>query len=286
LRLEDPVIKWLGSEKLSGLHRWEGRECSDQITCAHLLAHTSGLPDYLQDRPSRVSVSWPWERKIAWSWLKRLEAGEDWGWTAEDAMVRARQLQAHFAPGTPGRAHYSDLNYQLLGRVLEAVTGLTFEALLQRDVLQPLGLGQTYLFKDAFDNRPEPLRYRQAPLHIPLAMTSFGPDGGVVSTVSDLLYFTRAFFDGTLFPLPEQGFGPPWTPLFFPLESGLGVHRFRVPRLMDPLRRLPTFIGHSGLSGTVAFHVPDRGITIVGTVNQVAHPDRAFRLMIRLAMSR
>jgi hypothetical protein len=53
---------------------------------------------------------------------------------------------------------------------------------------------------------------------------------------------------------------------------------------MNPFGSIPEFVGHSGLSGTVAFFAPSKNLFITGTVNQVAHPDAAFRLMIKLAM--
>jgi len=37
-------------------------------------------------------------------------------------------------------------------------------------------------------------------LHISKAMTSFGSDGGIVSTSADMLIFIEAFFTGNLFP--------------------------------------------------------------------------------------
>jgi len=45
---------------------------------------------------------------------------------------------------------------------------------------------------------------------------------------------------------------------------------------------MPYFIGHSGLSGALAYYVPREQIYVVGTVNQVAHPDISFKTMIKL----
>ncbi|HMP14764.1 MAG TPA: hypothetical protein PKD70_12870 [Saprospiraceae bacterium] len=46
---------------------------------------------------------------------------------------------------------------------------------------------------------------------------------------------------------------------------------------------MPYFIGHSGLSGALAYYSPKENMFIVGTVNQVAHPDLSFRTMIKLS---
>lgn len=64
--------------------------------------------------------------------------------------------------------------------------------------------------------------------------------------------------------------------------SGIGIHLFKLPRVFNPAGTIPDFIGHSGLSGALAFYSPKENLFIVGTVNQVAHPDISFRTMIKL----
>ena len=100
-------------------------------------------------------------------------------------------------------------------------------------------------------------------------MASVQADGGIVSTLDDGLTFLEAFFAGRLFPpalLAEMQ--RDWHRIFYPLEYGTGIMRFQLPRAMTGFRRVPAFIGHSGASGTVMFACPDRGLTVVGTVNQ------------------
>jgi hypothetical protein len=52
--------------------------------------------------------------------------------------------------------------------------------------------------------------------------------------------------------------------------------------IFNPTGSIPSFIGHSGLSGALAYYSPKENIFISGTVNQVAHPDISFRTMIKL----
>lgn len=66
------------------------------------------------------------------------------------------------------------------------------------------------------------------------------------------------------------------------MRSGIGIHLFKLPWIFNPTGAVPYFIGHSGLSGALAFYSPKKNLYIVGTVNQVAHPDLSFRTMIRL----
>jgi hypothetical protein len=66
------------------------------------------------------------------------------------------------------------------------------------------------------------------------------------------------------------------------MQSGIGIHLFKLPWLLNPTGAVPNFIGHSGLSGALAYYSPKENIYIVGSVNQVAHPDTSFKIMIKL----
>ena len=66
------------------------------------------------------------------------------------------------------------------------------------------------------------------------------------------------------------------------MQSGIGIHRFKLPRIFDPMHKLPEMIGHSGLSGALAYACPEKRLFIAGTVNQVAYPDISFRTMLKL----
>jgi CubicO group peptidase (beta-lactamase class C family) len=114
-------------------------------------------------------------------------------------------------------------------------------------------------------------------------MTSFGADGGIVSTSADMLIFIQAFFTGLLFPKEYINDLQEWNNIFFPMQSGIGIHLFKLPWIFNPTGAMPYFIGHSGLSGALAYYSPKENMFVVGTVNQVASPDISFRTMIKLA---
>lgn len=267
LTLEDPVYKFLPAEICQALHIFKGKDYSREINIRQLLSHTSGLPDYFQDKPhGGVSLE------------SQIIRGQDQYWTFEDAIVRTKNLTPHFAPGTKGKAHYSDTNFQLLGRIIEVLTGQSYAANCQERIIQPLGLSQTYLYNDATDTRPRNIYYGRRELVIPKAMASFGADGGMVSTSADLLVFVEAFFTGKLFPRDYLDGMQEWKKIFAPLRSGTGIHLFRLPGIFG----LPDLLGHSGLSGTLAYCDPVHNIYIAGSVNQVAHPSASFMTMTKL----
>ncbi|HPY81294.1 MAG TPA: serine hydrolase domain-containing protein [Bacteroidales bacterium] len=271
LTLEDKIDKYIHALILSGLHVYKGIDYSKELAVRHLLSHTSGLPDYFQDKGEGGK-----------SLEDELMAGNDKFWTFEQAMERSKKMLPLFAPGTKGKAKYSDVNFQLLGKIIETITGEMYAESCQKYIIQPLGLTKTYLYQDAADETPMMLYYKNNKLNIPKAMTSFGADGGIVSTSTDMLVFVEAFFTGKLFPLAYIDELQEWNRIFPPMRAGIGIHLFKLPWIFNPTGAIPYFIGHSGLSGALAFYSPKENLYIAGTVNQTAHPDISFRTMISL----
>ena len=271
LSLDDKLVDRVDPSLARGLHVHRGVDLTDRITVRHLLAHTSGLPDYFSGREADGR-----------SLERRLRDGHDTAWSLDDVVATARRIGPAFPPGDPGKALYSDTNYQLLGRIIEVTTGGSYAEALIAEVIAQLGIAETWLYVDPEDRRPAPLRDGPRSLHIPHAMTSFGPDGGIVATVGDLMTFLRGFFEGRLFdPAILEGLRV-YNRIFFPLQYGVGFARFAWPRILSPLAPQPELLGHSGLAGAFAFLAPSQGTYITGTVNNLARPDRSFRLMLKL----
>lgn len=259
---------------LDRLHVLEGVDRTHEITIRHLMSQTSGLPDYFQGKQDDGSSLENW-----------LRSGNDRPWDLDDVLVSARAMGAAFAPGEPRKALYSDTNFQLLDRVIEVIDGRAYADAVDHHVVAPLGLQHTWVYRDPVDERPAPMRDGDHPFIIPLAMTSFGPDGGGVATVTDLMLFLRAFFEGRLFGAHLIPGLMTFNRIFFPLQYGVGISRFRLPRIFSPFSPPPDLVGHSGLSGTFAFVDRVSGVYLAGTVNNVTQPSRSFRLMLRLLRS-
>lgn len=274
LNLEDKISTYLNESVMSALHVFKGKDYSDRLTIQHLLAHTSGLPDYFQGKG-----------KNGKSLEDEIKSGNDQSWTFKQAMERTKAMKPLFIPGTKKKANYSDANFQLLGKIIEIITNTSFSENCTNLIIKPLGLSKTYLYQDFTDTTPKTLYYKDRELNIPKAMTSFGPDGGIVSTSAEMLIFIEAFFTGKLFPIEYINELQKWNKIFFPMRSGIGIHLFKLPWFFNPTGAVPIFLGHSGLSGALAYYSPKEKVYIVGTVNQVAYPDISFKTMIKLTQA-
>ena len=128
--------------------------------------------------------------------------------------------------------------------------------------------------------------YGERPVAIPQAMASVRADGGIVSTALDGITFLQAFMTGRLFPteyLDEMQ--RTWNPVFPPLEYGVGMMRFALPRYYTLFKEVPPMVGHSGASGAVLYYVPALDLYVSGTVNQIKKRSLSYNLMTRLVMA-
>ncbi len=278
IELEAPVVRYLDRSMMSGIHLLRGVDSGDRVTIRELLSHTSGIADYFEQR----------QRDGTTQIGKALQA--DFAWTFDDVLRITRDnLSPKFAPSTPGKAFYSDTNYQLLGAVIEAVTGASYEDALQQRILAPLALAGTYPFTVAVIERYESVAamlYGRQHVAIPKAMASVRADGGMVSTASDGIAFIEAFMTGRLFPrayLDEMQ--SQWNAIFPPLQYGMGLMRFALPRYYTLFKRVPPMIGHSGASGAVLYYIPALDLYVSGTVNQIKKRNLSYNVLARLAMA-
>jgi CubicO group peptidase (beta-lactamase class C family) len=275
LTLGTRAIDILPAATLRGLNTYGGTDHAAEYTAEQLLAHTTGIPDYFEGKTASAQ-----------SFIERMAAA-DFGWTLDDVLEQARRGKAGFAPGD-AKAVYSDTNYQLLGAMIETVCGKPFADVLRDEVLDPLGLADTYMFTSATLDQYDtisPFLLGAGQLRIPLAMASVGVDGGVVSTTTDCLRFLRAFAGGELFSAASlAAVTARWRRIFPPLQYGVGIMKFELPALLTGFRKVPPMLGHSGASGHVLFWNPERQLFIAGTVNQVAKRSLAYQVMTKVAI--
>ena len=276
--LDAPATAYLDPSVMAGIHVIGGVDSGDRITVRELLGHTSGIADYFEQR-----------RRDGSTQLSRI-LRQDFSWTFQDVLrITKEELTPRFAPSTPGKALYSDTNYQLLGAIIEAVDGTSYETALHQRVLAPLALSDTYPFTlETLDRYATvaPMMYGTRRVHIPRAMASSRADGGIVSTARDGIRFLESFMTGRLFPAEYVNeMQSHWNPIFPPMKYGLGMMRFALPRYCTMFKRLPAMVGHSGASGAVLYYVPELDLYVSGTVNQIKKRSLSHNLMARVVMA-
>ncbi|HEY4841195.1 MAG TPA: serine hydrolase [Terriglobales bacterium] len=167
-RMNDPVAKYLPEFAQNG---------KQDITIRQLLVHYSGLaPD--------LDLTKPWEGK-------------------DTAERMAFEGAAERAPGS--QFVYSDINFVVLGALVERLSGQSLGQYAQQHVFAPLGMNETrYNPPPSWEPRIAPTeedenhRLLRGVVHDPTARRMGGVAGhaGVFSTADDLAIFAQALLDG------------------------------------------------------------------------------------------
>jgi uncharacterized protein YbbC (DUF1343 family)/CubicO group peptidase (beta-lactamase class C family) len=167
LRLDDKVDHWITNFKAHG---------KGAVTIRHLLTHTSGLRPSLSSKPT-------------WSGLAK-------------AIDLAKEERLTAQPGTKFR--YSDINFILLGEIVQLASGQLLDEFTSKHIYQRLGMRDTG-FLPPFEQRS-----RVAPtervdgeilhgiVHDPTARRMDGVAGhaGLFTTAADLSRFAQMMLNG------------------------------------------------------------------------------------------
>ena len=260
LDLNDRIQPYLSHLPLDGIHVYKGTDYSKQLKVCQLVHQTSGLADYFSG-----------------GLIEDFKKNRDRLYSVEDVLDLIRDQKPLAAPDS-GKSHYSDTNYQLLGALVEALTNLPLADALNERIFAPTGMAGTYLYNYEKPPSAEPLPfyYRNTRLSLPLALTSERGTGAVVSTMTDTHRFLRAYFQGRLFNKGHFDRMMQWNRMFFPMQYGYGLWRYKLPRWMTLFQKTPEFIGHAGVNGAMAFYSPENDVFIAGTLNQIDAPARQF----------
>jgi CubicO group peptidase (beta-lactamase class C family) len=236
------------------------------VTIDQMMRNSSGLPDFLE--------------------LMRLGGhGLDKPARPED-LLAACQRNGHlnFAPGS--RFLYSNTNFLLLGRIIERLAGKPLGEVLAERIFRPLGMISTQLVAEIDAVIPnlatgyfgdDQKGFRRAQHSYPQ-----GGEGGLTSTIDDLLIWSRHCDRPTLAPrdLPTQ------LAALRPLTGG-HANKYRRGVQADDLRGLQT-IGHGGLwpgFRTEFLRVPEAGLTVVVIANLASiDPWRQARAIAQMVL--
>ena len=177
LDLDAPVSPWL-----SDVPVWREVAQADQITLRHLLNHSAGIPDYLEN----------------WRFHTARGGRREQGFQPAELIDYITGTEAQGVPG----AHYaySDTHYIVVGLVLEAATGETYADLVRTRVIEPVGMvdteslvGRTYdRLAVGYDRGTFGARATGEPGELNANLAWEWAGGGLVTTPADLARFYHA----------------------------------------------------------------------------------------------
>lgn len=177
LDLDTPVVKHLPDFALAA------PGAADKILVRHLISHTNGIDAdlFFPDAKGRDALK---------SYVHGLASG----------------CGTLFEPGE--MLSYSNGGMIVAGRLLEAVTGVPFPDLLERDIYAPVGMKdsgvsaeQAILRSTAIGHFPDPRTMAARPTGMFMLPDTWGPAGGTpIGTIADLLAFGRTHLAGGLSP--------------------------------------------------------------------------------------
>ena len=247
-RLNDPVAEYLPQFAANG---------KQDITIRQLLTHYSGLPP-------DVSLEDTWEGK-------------------EEGLRRAFAAVPVTAPGVEFR--YSDINFIVLGALVEKLSGMTLDQYQLKYIAQPLGVEyMRFLPPESWRSRIAPTQYEHGVLlrgvvHDPTSRRMGGVAGhaGLFSTAGDVAVYAQNLLDRLAgrpsnFPLqrltlekmtvPEQpATGTALRGLGWDIESPFSSNR-------GELFPVGSF-GHTGFTGTSIWMDPTSDTYVILMSNAV-----------------
>jgi CubicO group peptidase (beta-lactamase class C family) len=178
--LSDPIGKYLDGTPES----WK------KITIRHLLSHTSGIKDFINEPTASI----------------RLDVSE------EDVLKATAPRPLNFQPGE--KYAYSNTNYHLLAMVIRKVTGKSYGDFLKERIFMPLGMTSTRIvsLSDIIPNRAAGYAWVKNHLQngdfVAQSILGYG-GGGIVSSARDMAKWAAAFDDERL--LKKSSIEAAWT---------------------------------------------------------------------------
>ena len=220
LHLDDPVSKYI--PEISKIKSFEDAT-PDKITIRQMLTHTSGLPVE------------PWH----FNWRKRPQL---------DEIVQNLENQTLSIPVSTD-FKYSNLGYSLLGRIIENISGKSYEEFMTNDILSVIGMHHSGFDIEAgkiYATGYQPLRGKTQREQTPLLdYNGWSSAGGLYSNLNDLVKYvswlirTHDGNDSTLLNAEtlREMHRVSWVPKSWAYGIGLGFFIYKNPEKM---------IGHGG----------------------------------------
>lgn len=273
LSLQDKISLYIDANLLKGLHHFKGKDYTEELTISHLLFQTSGLPDIYEEGKDSL--------------VKRI-VKEDFTMTINEVIERTKPLSSYFTPSEQRRAHYNNINFDLLSIIIERITNKPYELVCKSLIFDPLQLKSTYFISIDHVDAPSVYYYDQK-LYRPMYLSSFKASGGAISTTYELMIFIKAFMKGKLFD--KQVFSQLNTYYrlqrsMFPIQYGGGYMRISLKNIFSLFLGQGELIGHSASTGSFAFYCPHRDLFMVGDINQMTKRALPIQMLMQVVFGK
>ncbi|HEX8916262.1 MAG TPA: serine hydrolase domain-containing protein [Humisphaera sp.] len=252
LSLGDPVSKHLDGTP----DAWK------DVTLRHLLSHTSGIKDFINEPTASL----------------RLDV------TEEDVLRATAPRPMNFKPGE--RYQYSNTNYHLLAMIVRKLTGKAYGDVLAERFFAPLGMAQTRVnsLSDIVPHRASGYAWDGKALrhgtYVADPILAYG-GGGVVTSAADMATWAKALQAGKV--LKPQTLAKAWTPT--PLTDGKTSNCGLGWNVGSTNGHRVVSHGGAHMTGFTSHfaHYPDDGLTVVVLTNsRGGDPARIARRIARL----
>jgi D-alanyl-D-alanine carboxypeptidase len=244
-------------------------EWAHKINIHHLLTHSSGIQDYIFSYMIDIKKT-------------QTEINKD-----IINLMAKRPLE--FKPGS--RAAYSNTGYVLLGMIIEKVSGKKLGEFFKTELFAPNGMKDTKLadFNDAIKFQQGksalyPTRYYVVPngtinpKFVPVdgkIIVAPNADGGVVSTVSDLIKWNAALHHGKI--LSDKSYKQMITAHFKTLPSGGYPTHMGYGMYISKIKNGHNFYHHEGRALGIRSdngYIPSKKISLAIIGNAMVHVDK------------
>lgn len=206
-RLDDPISKFIPEFKNPqvlqnfryGDTTFTTVAANKEITIRHLLTHSSGIGYGGIDTDERM--------RMIYQKAGIVEAFDTKGMNNEHNIKKLAVLPLH---QNPGESFIYSMSIDVLGHLVEVVSGMSLENFFQERIFKPLGMGDTYFYlpehkisrlvtlyvpnKDSWV-KPEPGMGWDANYPISGAKTLFSGGGGLSSTAMDYAKFLQMYLN-------------------------------------------------------------------------------------------
>ena len=287
LSFDDPISEYLSESILDNLHTIDGTDYTGDIRISHLLGHTSGLPHSLPEGGKMFLNTRLEESPDGKTLFDEMLEEPDRTWEPEETIEWAKQnLEPHFPPGED--CYYSEFGYNLLGLIIESVTGQPYHEALEEFLFDPLEMKHSYL--PPFSEPAVDSSLPTAPFYIDekkidvdevRSFSAFYAGGQTVNTAEELFRFHQALVEGELVSEETLQEMLQWNKLWQGIDYGYGVVRIR------PLPFLKRFHSWGGLGASSAFMLynPTIDVYLIGTFNQWSYMRKSMMFLFQTLRS-